>query len=109
MEFEFIFKERKFLCYLNWYDWAHGIGVKASFTEEARQIGAIQFLCDKSNEHFEDLISLSKAQIFDALATALVNNRLDSSIQSMIEWQKAVNANGFDKASPIISQLSNAF
>lgn len=109
MEFEFSFKERKFFCSLDWYEWAHGLGVKVSFTEEARQIGSIKFLCDESNEHFEDLSSLSKAQILDALATALVNNRLDSSIQNMIEWQKAVNANGFDKISPIISQLSNAF
>ncbi|MBE0456306.1 MAG: hypothetical protein ACTJIB_15385 [Pseudoalteromonas prydzensis] len=109
MNHELNFSGKALRCNFEWYEWPYGIAVNAIFTEKNHEVGAIKFLCDESNEKYNEISNLSEDDILDRLVTALKNKKLDSSIQNMFTWQSEVAKNGFNKISPIIAQLSDAF
>jgi hypothetical protein len=95
-------------CEFEKYDYAHGLGITAVFSNESRPVGMIKFLCDRSDDRYSIVSQLSHQDLIAKLEEALSTNTYDTLLDNMFLWQSEIEKMGHDYLSAIYGNIANA-
>jgi len=103
------YKDRELRCEFEEYDYPHGIGISAVFSDTSGPIGTIKFLSDKADESHSMVSGYSYQELVAKLEKALASRKYDELLGNMFLWQSEIEKLGHQKLSPIYGHIAKAF